>query len=652
MQSHFVRAAVAALCLSVSAAAVAADLIPVEDFTRRPSLSDPALSPDGKYLAVAMHDPSGDQHALVIYHVEDMTTPASILRMPKYLMPQDITWVSNTRLVLGQAKQMGTIDKPALTGEIIATDVDGKHQDYLFGYDIANHSATRGTDMGWGFIEGTPQKLNGRFFMRAYIYQRDELSQLYDIDSHGNGGRRQIAEIGIGSMNFTLDDDGNARYAFGTSEDFESVIYRKEGSGWTKLDHSIVGQVFAPIKMSADGKDILAFHSAEGGPSQLVEQDATGNQRVLAKDAFSSVSGVEWTAKPERPFGVWTLTGRPRLIYTDPTNTYARLHQALAAKFPDLELQFINFSDDGKQLLFSTSSDRDPGSYFLIDLTTYKVRRLFDGAPWIDPKKMAERRPIRFKASDGMELEGYLTMPPGRSEASLPMVLIPHGGPFDVRDDWGFDDDAQFLASRGYLVLQVNFRGSSGRGKRFITDGYLKWGTRIQQDLVDGVKWAISQNYADPARVCVFGASFGGYSAMMAPIRSPGTFKCAIGYAGVYDLGMMFQKGDTHTSVRGRTFLEETMGKDPAELAANSPDKLASQIDIPVFLVHGEDDERAPFAQAKAMRAALDAAHKTYEWLAVPGEGHGFYKPENNIALYNRIQAFLEKNIGPGAPAK
>jgi len=115
---------------------------------------------------------------------------------------------------------------------------------------------------------------------------------------------------------------------------------------------------------------------------------------------------------------------------------------------------------------------------------------------------------------------------------------------------------------------------------------------------------------------------------------------------------MMYQKGDTHTSVRGRTFLEQTMGKDPAELAANSPDKLASQIDIPVFLVHGEDDERAPFAQAKAMRAALDAAHKPYEWFSVPGEGHGFYKPENNIALYNRIQAFLEKNIGPGAPAK
>jgi dipeptidyl aminopeptidase/acylaminoacyl peptidase len=247
-----------------------------------------------------------------------------------------------------------------------------------------------------------------------------------------------------------------------------------------------------------------------------------------------------------------------------------------------------------------------------------------------------------------MELEAILTIPKGADLAKLPMVLMPHGGPIDVQDDWFYDGDAQFLANRGYLVLQVNYRGSSGRGVNFRDAGYHQWGTGIQQDLIDAVKWAIAQNYADPQRVCIYGASFGGYSALMAPIRAPGMFKCAVGYAGIYDMGMRYKKGDTQESKAGRNALRIQMGDNPAELAANSPVSLASKIDVPVFLIHGEDDQRAPFAHAKAMRAALDAAHKPYEWLSKPGEGHGFYDEKNNVELYTKLQAFLEKNIGPG----
>jgi Dipeptidyl aminopeptidases/acylaminoacyl-peptidases len=228
------------------------------------------------------------------------------------------------------------------------------------------------------------------------------------------------------------------------------------------------------------------------------------------------------------------------------------------------------------------------------------------------------------------------------------MVLVPHGGPHGLSDSWFYDNDAQFLASRGYLVLQVNYRGSGGRGHAFEAAGYLKWGTRIQQDLIDGVKWAETKKYADPKRVCVYGGSFGGYSAMMTVIRAPDLFKCAVGYAGVYDLAMMYKKGSIGSDKLGKSYLSTVIGKDDADLAANSPDKLADKIDVPVLLIHGEDDQRVPFAQAKAMRSALDAAHKPYEWLAKPGEGHGFYTEANNIDLFNHLQAFLEKNIGPG----
>jgi dipeptidyl aminopeptidase/acylaminoacyl peptidase len=261
---------------------------------------------------------------------------------------------------------------------------------------------------------------------------------------------------------------------------------------------------------------------------------------------------------------------------------------------------------------------------------------------------MAKRIPMRFKASDGLELEAILTVPRGTSMENLPMVLVPHGGPHGVSDTWYFDGDAQFLASRGYLVLQVNYRGSGDRGYAFEDAGYQKWGTRIQQDLIDGVKWAEAQHYADPKRVCVYGGSFGGYSAMMSVIRAPGLFKCAVGYAGIYDLGMMYKKGDIHESESGRSYLRTAIGTNEAVLDANSPDKLADKIDVPVLLVHGEDDQRAPFAQAKAMRAALDAAHKPYEWLVKPGEGHGFYNEQNNEELLQHLQDFLAKYIGPG----
>jgi dipeptidyl aminopeptidase/acylaminoacyl peptidase len=320
----------------------------------------------------------------------------------------------------------------------------------------------------------------------------------------------------------------------------------------------------------------------------------------------------------------------------------------LSKKFPNDFVDFTSFSEDGSKLVFLVSSDRNLGDYYLFDIEHHTIRKLFSVDHGIDRSKLGTRTPMRFTASDGTQLEAILTVPPGASMNDLPMVLLPHGGPYEIRDDWFYDNDAQFLASRGYLVLQVNFRGSGGRGPGFVKAGYGQWGTRIQQDLIDGVKWAEAQHFADPKRVCVYGASFGGYSAMMSTIRAPGLFKCAVGYAGVYDLAMMYDKGDTQESTMGVNYLHQAIGTDQAVLAANSPDKLADKIDVPVLLIHGEDDQRAPYAQAKAMRAALDAAHKPYEWLTKSGEGHGFYDQQNNVDRFNHLQAFLAKYIGPG----
>lgn len=652
MTYRLVRPMLAVLCLA-STAAVAADLVPVADFARRMPLTSPRLSPDGQYVSLAYHDPDGKTHGLAIYRVGDMTKPVSLIRMPPYEMPANMVWASPTRLVVARGKVDGSIGAASYTGEIMAIDVDGKNPDYLYGYEAyGKRAATRATDRGWGTIEGVPPQSNGHFYMRATSWTDQNRSTLYDVDAK-TSARKQMADIGLGGMSFMIAPDGTARFAFGTDDNFKWVVFHREGSGWNKLAGSEERQNFEPVASVAGSDRIYAKFSPNGKGGEFVEQDENGgNLRVIRKDDFSEVttSGL-WTPAPLRPFGTISTTGIPQVTYIDPQAPISKLHMALSQKFPGNFVSFVDFSEDGGELMFKVSGDREPGRYMLIDTKTYKVTKLFDAVPWIDPAKMSERRPMRFKASDGLELEAILTFPKGRSETNLPMVLIPHGGPHGISDDWFYEEDAQFLANRGYLVLQVNYRGSGGRGSAFEQAGYLKWGTRVQEDLIDGVKWAIAQNYADAKRVCVYGASFGGYAAMMTTVRAPGMFKCAVGYDGIYDLDMMYNKGDIKDSKTGRSYLTTVIGKDQGDLAANSPTHLADKIDVPVFLVHGEDDQRAPFAQFKAMRAALDAAHKPYETLTKPDERHGFVKPENIEEFYNRLQAFLDKNIGSGQAA-
>jgi dienelactone hydrolase len=570
-----------------------------------------------------------------------------------YELPVDTVWVSPTWLVVELGKEFGSLDKPLATGEVIATNIDGTRQHYLYGYKpISKHAAMGEEDEGFGTIVGLPEKVDGSFYLGVEPWDNRDHSMVYRVNAQ-HDTRDLVADLGVANMDFLIDPDGKPAYAFGANSDFDYVVYQHVDGNWKALEASQVGQRFAPFAYTPDGNDIYAMWSKDGGPLDLVEESRNGgDRRVLLQNSFSNIDDLQWTAPPRQPFAAITQSGIPKPIFIDAALPAAKLYQALEQSFPGEFVDFINFSEDGSKLLFFVSSDRDPGSYYLLDVATRKATKLLEVESWINPADMAERRPIHFTASDGVELEGFLTIPPHRKLADLPMVLVPHGGPFGVRDDWFYDDDAQFLANRGYLVLQVNYRGSDGRGPAFTHSGYLKWGTRIQQDLIDGVKWAISQHYADAGRICVYGGSFGGYSAMMSVIRAPHLFKCAIGYSGIYDLKMMYEKGDIRDSKTGRSYLSAVLGTNDADLAANSPDKLADKIDVPVFLAHGKEDKRAPFAQAEAMRDALEAAHKTYEWMAVPKEGHGFYTEADRAAFLTRMQAFLEKYIGPGAPAQ
>src|SRR5690606_24449799 len=226
----------------------------------------------------------------------------------------------------------------------------------------------------------------------------------------------------------------------------------------------------------------------------------------------------------------------------------------------------------------------------------------------------------------------------------------PHGGPHGPRDVWGFNPEVQFLANRGYAVLQVNFRGSGGYGNAFERMGYRNWGTSMIDDMTDGVEWAVREGIADPDRICTYGASYGGYAALQSIVREPQRYRCTIGYVGVCSLPLMARDGGLPRTERRRNYLQQVLPESQAEQQAQSAAFSVDRINVPVMLVHGGRDERVPMSQYRALKRALEEAGKPPEVEVVErNEGHGFQDLENNVSLYNAMEAFLDKHIGPGA---
>lgn len=617
--------------------------VPVEAFARFSTFSMPRLAPDGIHLALVT-DLGDSNYAINVLRIADRVQTTQIL-LRRREVPVQVAWVDNERLVVGIGRVYGSIEKPTPTGEIFATDYDGKNQTYVYGPKRGTRTA--GLDRGFGTIAGLPQRPNGNFYLRTYSHS-SKRSTIYEVDSRKTT-HREIASVQARDMSFVFRHDGTPAYAYGVDDDDNYLLYHSsDGNKWQAMPWTHVGGKFVPAALTPDDSKVFAYFSSNGGPAALVLADASGRERTVLTppDLASAGDLLTWYAPPIRPFGVFVGAGIPAAVYFDSNDPAAQLHAELSKALPRRRVRFVDQTQDGTKILLHASGDRDPGAWYLFNTEVKSLTKLIATRDGIEPERMGERRPFRFETSDGMTLTGFMTLPVGISEPSkLPTVLLPHGGPHAVGDDWSFDTQAQFLANRGYLVLQINFRGTLGRGFAFEKAGYLNWGTRIQDDLIEGVRWAIEQGYVDPGRICAFGASFGAYSSMMVAAKAPGLLRCAVGYAGLYDLPMMYTKGDIRDRRSGRNYLARVIGQDRDELAANSPTTRAAAIKIPVLLIHGEADERTPLAQAKAMRTALEKADKPPEWMSVPDEGHGFFDENNNIAMYRRLEDFLAKHL-------
>jgi dienelactone hydrolase len=313
----------------------------------------------------------------------------------------------------------------------------------------------------------------------------------------------------------------------------------------------------------------------------------------------------------------------------------------------------LSWSDDGRWWLFAATGPDDPGSYYLYDWTNHQVRSLGPAQPKLPPERLADRRPYAFAARDGTRIPGYLTGPAG-AKGPLPLVVIPHGGPM-VRDDLDFDALAQLIATRGYLVFQPNFRGSGGFGRKWLEAGYHEWGGLMQDDVHDGVKALIAAGLADPARICAFGASYGGYAALIQGALHPETYKCVISWAGIADLARHVRERKSIDGADGEVHLYDLKQigdpeRDKARLSQQSPLTYAGSYGPPVLLLHGADDDTVSADQSREMDKALRKAGRQTRLILVKDEGHPDWGTDDQTSAVREILTFLQAHIAPAAP--
>lgn len=645
-----------ALLLGAPLAVQADDLVPIQEFVRHPQYSETKISPDGKYLALTMQQ--GDVMSLAVLQLADMRV-IRITRLTDGESVSSFYWVGANRLMYTSAQNFGSYAAPFGTGEWYAMDADGSRPRTLVSY---NMSAIDGRSKQMHFNESL-QMLDP--------LPDDESHALMQLDDHSSGGRNEVVSIDTVTgrrqvlarapredCEMVLDAAHQPRYAncVETKDaklgyDERTTLYRLDADGsWIRIDHPKGdARRINVIGTAADGRIYALAGDSRKPPAFGILDPATDTFQSLYQDSDAAIHDYLHAADGRTVIGVVSMAGAPHVELVEPRHPDAAIYASVAAAFPGELVDLTSASRDGSKLVFGVRGDNDPGQLYLFDRDNGSLRFLMKSRPGLDPAKMAHVVPFSFKARDGQLLHGYMTMPGGQSHG-LPTIIHPHGGPIGVRDDWGFDAEAQMLANRGYLVVQLNYRGSGGYGKAFEDAGHGQWGQKMQDDLTDATHWVVEQGYANPNRMCIYGASYGGYASLMGAAKEPSLYKCAVGYVGVYDLPLMFKKGDISERDSGQRYLKRTLGTDPQQWHDRSPVFLADRIKVPVFLAAGLKDVRAPHEQTEEMRDALKAAgHPAEVVILQPNEMHGFYGEAASLNLYTKMMAFFDKYIGAEA---
>lgn len=636
-------------------AANAAGAIPIQDFVKHPVYSDVKISPNGEYLAMTVD--RGEQDVLTVLRTSDLSL-VKVNQLPNAASVGSFHWVSPNRLLFNSVRKIGSFARPFGTGEWYGVNADGSQARPLIFYgtrDVTQRGKAIGNER-FSLLDTLKQDDTSVLMSVNYPRSKDGAGTEVVLFDTISGRRKGLARAPRENCSIAVDANKAPRFAICYDDedaegnyDSQNELYRREDDGKWKLVNSskASGKMLAVLRSSSDGR-VYATQSDGKAPEAFgIIDTQSGEFKPLFKDPVSDPARYISSADGETVIGVVTEAGAPTINLVDEEHPDAALYASLASAFEGQAVDFSSATADGKKIVVSVYSDSNPGELYLFDRDTGKARFLMQNRSWLDAKKMATVKPFELTTRDGLKIHGYLTVPNGSNGKDLPMIVNPHGGPMGPRDNWRFNSETQLLASRGYLVLQVNYRGSGGFGKAFQDKAYGQWAQGIMNDVIDATHWAINQGYANKDRICIYGGSFGGYASLMAPVRDPELFQCAFGYVGLYDAQIQMTKSDTSQSDAGRRYLVRAFGKSRAEQDAMSPITYASQLKLPVYLAAGARDPRCPPEHTEAMAKALTAAGNPPEGMIIQsGEMHGFYKEENNLKLYTEMLDFFNRHIG------
>ncbi|MFY2765254.1 alpha/beta hydrolase family protein [Arenimonas sp. MALMAid1274] len=625
--------------------------IDLSSHLRPNAYDDLALSPAGTYYATTVAQENAT--SLVVIRRSDMAA-TGVFNLGPNSHVTDFDWVSDDYLLVSIAEKFGALETPVPTGELYGVAaVDGEAKTlvgFRAGDDPRPHvgvvQLNRPRDVAAHLLHRLPDDPQ-HVLIEVWPYETLPRTKVQKMNLR-SGRRSPVAEGPVPRASFGTDNAGRVRFAVGAAADNISKLYHRADNDaeWTLVNDESSSRVREfPLGFATD--DQVAYLEVEHaqGPNSVVAFDTrTGERRpVLRDEELDPYRIVRDTGRSRAPLGVMYSGASVRTAYFDEKSPAALLQRSLEKGFGGDPVHVISSTDDGRLALLLNWSARNPGDFFLFDTVAKKANRVLSRREWLHPAATAPVEPVLIEARDGLVLHGLLTRAKG-APGPKAMVVMPHGGPFGEFDALEFDNEAQLLAQAGYAVLQVNFRGSGNRGRAFLQAGARQWGGRMQDDVTDATRWAIAQGHADPARICLYGASYGAYASMMGLAREPGLYRCGVGYVGVYDLQRMVDD-DARRGASSKLWLSEWVGEGEA-LREASATTVAARIRAPVLLVAGGRDRIAPIAHTRAMERALKAAGTPVETLYVSTEGHGFFAEDNRRAHYTRLLAFLATHLG------
>jgi dipeptidyl aminopeptidase/acylaminoacyl peptidase len=636
----------------------ATEQIPASDFFRPLILQEPRINQAGTHIA-AIVTAGEDKHQLLVYSLK--TQKFEIVGGAGDKDIYEAHWLDNSRLVFGlstrkmyglglMATDVGSLSRayPLLQyygSRLIAVPLkDPLHPLVWNRYDGLSASSV---DLGAAIVDSDIQTGSLIDLSKASADMGD-LMDAQDNNLKHIVSRYAVPRPGI-TYRYLADREGRLAFGF-TSDDGKTAMFRLADNRWEKCpvdmeQIDVVGYGDEP------GQVLVVGPRQEGKPRALQLLDAATGQlgQVLLQDQEYDFDGWIYHNPVNRQIlgAVFNRNG-PRVTWF--SEEYRNLQKTLDGFFPGVVVRIIGSDEAQKLFLIATSSDRQPTIYSWVDLEKHTAGLFKNSAPWIDPQRMRPMNIIKFKTRDGRQLDAYLTMPAGASKQNPPpLVVLPHGGPW-LRDNWGFDPEVQFLASRGYAVLQPNYRGSTGYNWMFPEED--EWDFRkMHDDVTDATKTMATSGLVDRGRIAIMGGSFGGYLAVSGVVNEPDLYRCAVTMAGVFDWAQLikdkkYDKYDSPTYGRMMRKLGDPK-QQPEKFDAISPGRHADKIRVPVFVAGGKDDQTVEIEQSKTLISTLNRYKIPNETYIVGEEGHGMAHLDKRVELYTRIEAFLAKNLTP-----